>query len=267
MSTRCDSSGHGQPLRQGGLHEVSDKGAGKRGQGHRKVGALAIKMSVAFRFLIGRVIMLARENLVSAILVTVLSLSYGGPSYAQSCDPYPFQAMDTTVEIEGVGGFKILATGAATVDFDDPSEIVSARREAELLAKRLIAEYINQRLVSADLIESEILKSRTSKKATDGSIVTTARRDEVKSQLMGISASSDVVLKGVLVIGSCYTRGREIRVTVGVKSETVDNAKKLERKFEGPKAESPSQRQSTTRKFNENRPLESYDRSEGIKKF
>jgi len=40
---------------------------------------------------------------------------------------------------------------------------------------------------------------------------------------------ADAVLKGVLPIGSCYTKGDVVRVTVGIKSESLANAVSLEK--------------------------------------
>jgi hypothetical protein len=149
--------------------------------------------------------------------------------HAQSCNEYTYQPLENIVEFDGEGQFKIISTAAASVDFDDPSEIMSARREAELLAKRAIAEYINQKLSSEDSISSEISKSKTNSKAVDGSVVSSAQRDEVKKQISSVVTRTDALLKGVITIGSCYTKGHEIRVTVGIKSQTFANASQLEK--------------------------------------
>ena len=146
---------------------------------------------------------------------------------SQSCQTYPFQDRSNTIEFDGNGKFKLLTTSAVPVDFDDPSEVSSAKREAELKAKRAIAEYINQNLSSEDSINTEINKSKTHEKASNGSLVSNAQRNEVKQQLSAISSKSDAVLKGVLTIGSCYSKGHEVRVTVGIKSETIGNAEAL----------------------------------------
>lgn len=143
---------------------------------------------------------------------------------AESCDAYPYLPLENIIEFDGGGKFKILSTGSASVDFDEPSEVMSARRQAELIAKRSIAEYINQKLASEDAIDSEIATSKTNQKATDGTAVSSAQRNEIKKQISTIKTRADAVLKGAISIGSCYTKGREIRVTVGIKSETVSNA-------------------------------------------
>ena len=102
-----------------------------------------------------------------------------------------------------------------------------SRREAELIAKRSLAEYINQQLSSEDQIDRQIDSARSLTKGADGDTIATAQRQEVKKQLSTIHARADVVLRGVALLGSCYTKGHEVRVTVGIKSETVANAQSL----------------------------------------
>jgi len=206
--------------------------------------------------------------LILILLVTAPALSKTG-----SCDSYPYQALENVIEFEGKGRFKILSTGAASVSFDDPNEVMSARREAELLAKRSIAEYINQRLTSEDSISSEIKKSKTNSLATDGSSVSAAQRDEVKKQLTAVTTRADAVLKGALVIGSCYTKGREMRVTVGIKSDTVNNAMNLETLMGAGRAtqygvQSSSKHDGSKQEDKPIRPAtQGYDASNQLKKF
>jgi hypothetical protein len=163
-----------------------------------------------------------------ALVVTANATSVNAqtPS-ATGCDAYPYQPADPIIEFGEAGQFKIVTTGAASVDFDDVSSMQEARREAELIAKRALAEYINQQLSSEDKIERQIDGARSLMKGEDGSTVTTAQRQEVKTQLTSINARADVVLRGVALLGSCYTKGHEVRVTVGIKSETVANAQAL----------------------------------------
>lgn len=214
--------------------------------------------------------------------VAVLASSFSSTVLSQSCDSYPYQPSENVIEFDGNGKFKILSTGAASVDFDDPSEVMSGRREAELLAKRTIAEYINQKLTSEDNISSEISKSKTNTKAVDGSTISTVQRDEVKKQLSSISTRADAVLKGVISIGSCYSKGREIRVTVGFKSETLANATTLEKSMGAAKAASygvdPAKANNNSNLTNENSTnsksenpaqvgTQNYDGSSQLKKF
>jgi hypothetical protein len=161
------------------------------------------------------------------VLQTTVASAQTLTAAGTGCEAYPYQPSDTTIEFGEAGQFKIITTGAASLDFDDVSSMQEARREAELIAKRTLAEYINQQLSSEDKIERQIDSARSLVKGEDGSTVTTAQRQEVKTQLTTINARADVVLRGVAVLGSCYTKGHEVRVTVGIKSETVANAQAL----------------------------------------
>jgi len=209
----------------------------------------------------------------SVFLLLCLYMSVPKLSHAGNCDTYPYQAFENVIEFEGKGRFKILATASSSVAFDDPSEIASARREAELLAKRSVAEYINQRLTSEDNISSEILKSKTNVRASDGSSVSAAQREEVKRQLSVVTTRTDVVLKGVIVIGNCYTKGQEMRVTVGIKSDTLNNAKNLETQMGAGRAsthgrQSNSSVEDAKKQEESSRPgVQGYDASKQLKKF
>ena len=126
-----------------------------------------------------------------SILILTSALLISNNSFAQNCDNYPYQPMENTIEFDGDGNFKLISTASVTINFDDSSELKSARREAELIAKRFIAEYITQNLSTEDKINSEISKSKSNAKATDGSTVSSVQRDEIKKQLTTITSKSE----------------------------------------------------------------------------
>lgn len=148
-------------------------------------------------------------------------------SNLEGCEGYPYQPDDTSIEFSADGKFKIITTAAVYVDFDEGSVVQSAIREAELVGKRVIAEYINQKLSSADAIEAQITNSRLFGSSNGTVNLTSSQREEVEKQLSIINTRSDAVLKGVSKLGSCYTKGSQVRVTVAIKSETVTNAEQL----------------------------------------
>jgi hypothetical protein len=207
------------------------------------------------------------SNLFLFATISIVSVN----AHSQSCETYPYQPLENTIEFEGGGRFKILSTASATVDFDDNSEIMSARRQAELLAKRAIAEYINQNLQSEDSINSEIEKSKTNLRTQDGEAVSSARRNETKRQLSTIRTRADAVLKGAVSIGSCYTKGREVRVTVGIKSETVNNAMNLEKLMGADRSSTygkpPTPKKSSNSEIDVPATSGGYDGSRQLKKF
>lgn len=176
----------------------------------------------------------ASNEVLQAFRATAVSVAIaaGATASAQTansagCDAYPYQPDDTLIEFTEDGKFKIVTTAAAYVDFDDGQVVQSAIREAELLGKRLIAEYINQKLANPDSIESAINTSRTLTGSTASGTLTTTQREELKTQLSSISGRADALLIGVSKLGSCYTKGHQVRVTVGIKSDTFENAQKL----------------------------------------
>lgn len=207
----------------------------------------------------------------TSIFLGLSSLIFPGAAFSASCDTYPYQPMSNILEFDGEGGFKLLSTAAVPVDFDDPSEVASARREAELSAKRSIAEYINQNFTNEDSIVTEINKSKTHLKASNGSVVTKAQRDEVKNTLSSISARSDAVLKGVMTIGSCYTKGHEVRVTVGIKSKSIANAVNYGKGMGAEKSQAYMKPPANTNSSDPSAPAgvgtKSYDGSTSMQKF
>ena len=195
----------------------------------------------------------SQHRVVTLLLATIILNGAIPTVQAQSisgCENYPYQPMESVLEFDSATSFKIITTGAAAVDFDEPSEIMNARREAELLAKRKIAEYITQTLTSEDAINSEVSKSKSNSRTSDGKEVSTFQREEAKKQLSNITSRSESVLKGTLVIGSCYTKGQEVRVTVGIKSQTVANADVLakdSKKIENAKRENSQPEEQNTK--------------------
>jgi hypothetical protein len=96
------------------------------------------------------------KNHLKITLLGSFFIFFSNIAFSQSCETYPFQPMSNTIEFDENGKFKLLSTAEVPVDFDDPSEVSSAKREAELKAKRALGEYINHNLSSEDSINTEI---------------------------------------------------------------------------------------------------------------
>ena len=145
-------------------------------------------------------------------------LAVMGNALAASCTDYPY-GVGGSPEIIDSNKFKFLYTSSVAVNIDDISVINDAREEATLEAKAGIARYLE-----------EILKSETEiNKIVDESVLIkgdskSAARVEAKKTLKTLSGSTQRLLKGVAVLGDCYTKGTELRVTVGIKPETIMNA-------------------------------------------
>lgn len=137
----------------------------------------------------------------------------------QSCEDYPYgQGIDVQAEN---GGTKILSTGRAAVSMDDVDPIMDAQEEATMKAKAQIAKFLNEDIQS----DSTITKVVNESKQSDGT-VKKVNRDELIARVKTLRNSTSALLRGVVPLGSCYTKAREYRVTVGLKPETIAAAER-----------------------------------------
>lgn len=139
----------------------------------------------------------------------------------QSCANYPYGSGETDVQ-DVQGGTRILATAGVSVAMDDIDSIHDAREEATIEAKALIAKFLNEDISS----DSKIDKIVNESKQSDGQSVKIDRK-ELVSRVKSLRNSAKALLRGVVTLGSCYTKGRELRVTVGLKPETIKSAENL----------------------------------------
>ena len=133
------------------------------------------------------------------------------------CEDYPYT---DGLNIEVVeGGTKILATAAATVSFDDADSVRDAKDEATLLAKAAISKFLTETISSDETINKAVNET----KSMSGSGKETVRK-EVIERVKTLRNSSRALLRGVVPLGDCYTKGAEVRVSVGLKPETINAA-------------------------------------------
>ena len=151
------------------------------------------------------------------IIATTMSTSYA----QQSCVNYPYAAGETDVQ-DVQGGTRILATAGVTVSMDDIDSINDAREEATIEAKALIAKFLTEDIKSDSKIDKVVNES----KQADGQNVKVDRK-ELKTRVKSLRNSAQALLRGVVPLGSCYTKAREYRVTVGLKPETIKSAENL----------------------------------------
>jgi hypothetical protein len=154
---------------------------------------------------------------VALLFAVALVYSYG--VQAEGCDDYPYSAGEISYQ-DTPAGPKILSTGAATVEFDDVDEVNDARMEAELEAKNAISKFFNEDIRSEESIESAGLKKIRIVKGADGQ-AKTATRDKVKATLRTLSSKSHSLLRGVVKLAECYSKGKLVMVSVGLKPETI----------------------------------------------
>lgn len=144
----------------------------------------------------------------------------GPHALAANCTDYPYSDGMTIESV--VGGIKILATASATPSGTDAESIKNAREEATLEAKAIISKFLNQDIKSEELFTKIISESKYSQGAQNE-----VQRKSTIERVKRIQNSSSALLKGVLILGDCYTKGQEVRVSVGIKPETIAASEKL----------------------------------------
>ncbi|MBN2900174.1 MAG: hypothetical protein JXO44_15515 [Clostridia bacterium] len=141
-------------------------------------------------------------------------------SFAAGCEAYPYT---DGINIEDVnGGVKIIATSSAVVSFDDPASIHDAKEEASLLAKAEISKFLSQTISSDETVAKAVNETKSMSGA--GKVV---ERKETIERVKMLRNSSQALLRGVVTLGDCYTKAHEVRVSVGVKPETINAAGSL----------------------------------------
>jgi hypothetical protein len=154
--------------------------------------------------------------LVALLGLTTVSMSAMGAS----CEEYPYT---DGMNVENVqGGTKILSTSSAAVSFDDITAIKSARDEATMEAKAAISKFLTEGIKSEESIAKAISETVSLKGQSKE-----AERKQVTESLKKMQNSSQALLRGVVPLGDCYTKGREVRVSVGVKPDTINQAGSL----------------------------------------
>lgn len=157
---------------------------------------------------------------------SILALSVGFTAHAQTaapaegCAAYPYTVGTNIEDVQG--GTKILSTASANVSFDDVDSIKDAREEAELEAKAAIAKFLSEGIRSDTVINRAIDETKTMSGQQKEVL-----RKEVTSRIKQLASSSQALLRGVVVLGDCYTKGKEYRVSVGLKPETIAAAGNL----------------------------------------
>ncbi len=159
-----------------------------------------------------------RHVLLAATFLGLVSVA--SVATAASCEEYPYT---DGINVEDVqGGVKIISTASTSVSFDDVSAIKSARDEAMMEAKSYISKFLNEGIKSEETISKAINETVTMKGQSKE-----AERKEVKEILKKMQNSSQALLRGVVPLGDCYTKARELRVSVGVKPDTINQAGNL----------------------------------------
>ena len=156
------------------------------------------------------------------VISIVASLLLFGPgvAFAASCDTYP-EGIGQTV-IDTPAGIKIVSTAQASVPLDDTDLYMDGITEATMEAKASIAAFMNE-TVSRDCESNRLTSSDISITAEGKSVDI----QKVKTIVCSLKNSTSALLRGVVTLGSCYTPGKFVRVTVGIKPETIAQTRQM----------------------------------------
>ena len=145
-----------------------------------------------------------------------------------SCDNYPFVAKETKL-VNYDNGLGIQITQQVAVFADDADVVDMAMEEAEasgrVAVKQFIAEEIDSRKDFSNKAVQNLTLNSDGKK---GSL------EKTKTQLKEMSVAASGLQRGVVTLGSCYTPGKYVRVTVGLKPDTIMAAGKMDTTINGP---------------------------------
>ena len=198
-----------------------------------------------------------------ALTLACVLIGISSAANAESCEEYPFSQ---GINIEDVdGGTRIVATAAVSVSFDDIDAIKDARDEATLEAKSLIAQFMSEGVRS----EQEITKAVEETKSMQGDNKINTR-NELVTRVKTLTGRSQALLRGVVPLGECYTKGKEFRASVGIKPKTIASAGNLSDTISNSTAnEEPSEGGSAPAPGAIGKPsgVESYSDTEGVEKF
>ena len=150
------------------------------------------------------------------ILAMVMCAFTSGDAYASGCDSYPYTDGLNVEEVSG--GTKIISTASVAVLMDDVDSIKDARTEAILEAKAAISKFFNESTKSEEVINRSLLETKSMQGGKKDS-----SRKEVVERVKRLQNSSQALLRGAVVIGDCYSRGREVRVSLGINPEAINS--------------------------------------------
>ena len=149
--------------------------------------------------------------LTAALMFSTTAFAQGAPS---GCSDYPY-TNGMNVEMLDAGP-KIIATASVGVSFDDVDAVNDARDEATLAAKAMIARFFAESVTSDEGIKKAVQETKSMQGDSKQ-----ASRTEAVDRIKVLTNSSKALLRGVLPLGDCYTPGKEMRVSVGLKPETI----------------------------------------------
>lgn len=151
-------------------------------------------------------------------LIVFLSVSSSVFAQDKDCSNYPRAGV--TKQEPTPKGLKLIITVEESVPFDDSDVIQTARDIAETKAKSKIADFLQNEVTK----EKNIQEAAMITSSISGENNKKASYDKAKKTAESYKDNSAAILRGVGVLDECYTPGKILRLTVGIKPETIEAA-------------------------------------------
>ena len=162
-------------------------------------------------------------------LISFLALITPTAAMAEgTCADYKYKGKQSKIE-PTEKGLKIVTTAQASVLADDTDLVEMAMEEAEASARTAVQQFIKTEIDSRTDFSNKAVQNITLNDKGKKFDV-----EKTKSQLKEMSLAAAGLQRGVIPLGSCYTPGKFVRVTVGVKPETVLAAGNMDATMSGP---------------------------------
>ena len=162
-------------------------------------------------------------------LISSLALLAPSSAIAEgTCAEYKYKGKQSKIE-PTEKGLKIVTTAQASVLADDADLVDMALEEAEASARTAVQQFIKTEIDSRTDFSNNSVQNITIN--PDGKKFDV---EKTKTQLKEMSLAAAGLQRGVIPLGSCYTPGKFVRVTVGVKPETVLAAGNMDATMSGP---------------------------------
>ena len=146
-------------------------------------------------------------------------------AFASSCKGYPSKNGATVIPQEN--GPKIISTYQVSVPFDDADEVMDALTEARSEAKAQIADFMETKIAKDCARNSAKLSRTLMSKDPQGNTSKDVNIEKIKTTLCSTVESTKAILNGVIDVGRCYTPGKFVKLTIGIKPETIVSASRL----------------------------------------
>ena len=154
------------------------------------------------------------------IYFVIFSIFLAQAVFAEDCSDYPQKRGINVILVDG--GTKILSTAIETLKQYDAESRLEAIFMAEKEAKAEISFFLEDHISKSCSSNTETItnfKINGEEKSVD--------YEKVKTKLCKLSSHTQSLIRGAVVIGDCWTPGKLVMVTVGIKPETIVSAEEL----------------------------------------